>query len=156
MTKRLSENAMQRLQDIANTRGGQSDFVKKAKIRPETFRAILSKGHAKDEVVQKVIKAFGPVASPVIVQTIVCTGYGITPEKFLSGNEMMVREARHIGVMMMRSECGMSRPQIREFFGFDDETAVTKIITRMEERLSVETELQDRVNRIRIKIQAAA
>lgn len=155
MTQRLSENAMNKLREIVERRGVDA-FRKRAGIRPETFRSLLTKGHAKAEVVQKVVGALEITASAEVVQTIVCTSYGISAHRLVNGVDVTTREARQVAMMFMKSMSRMSRTAIQAHFGYEDETTVTKGLQSLESRMSVETPLRELVSRIKIKIQEAA
>lgn len=154
--QQLPEEHRKRLKMIRDKNDVMRFCKEDAGINYRTFCHLEDGGKSDQVIVHRVISGLQPTASAEVVQTIVCTSYGISAHRLVNGVDVTTREARQVAMMFMKSMSRMSRTAIQAHFGYEDETTVTKGLQSLESRMSVETPLRELVSRIKIKIQEAA
>lgn len=159
--KEFSKTTLKELRRIKRLRG-VSAFCTRSGVNPKTFKEMVKNGSARADVVEKVEKTIleletTKVPTKETIETIVCTGYGITPEALRrQTRETGPNEARQVACMLMVEEGKLGKKAIAKHFEYADHTSVAWVIKTLRGRLEVETDLQERVRRIRQKVKAAA
>src|SRR5687767_12491040 len=97
----ISQERRLQLRKIKRLRG-ITGFCKKAQINYRTFDRLIKEGNAKADIVDRVQAALdttiqSKTATPEVVRTMVCTGYGITQEALQNVTRYpMLAEARQV------------------------------------------------------------
>lgn len=139
--KQLSSQALSELRRIDKLHGAQAPFLHKAGISRLTFKRLVREGYAWSAVIDRVEaalkesgKAPKKVITPEMVETMVCTGFGITPENLLRpGRNPLFSEAKQIACMLLNEKAGLSKAAIARRFEYADHTGVTCAIRTLKD-----------------------
>ncbi|NIU88139.1 MAG: hypothetical protein GWN56_12985 [Nitrosopumilaceae archaeon] len=92
-------------------------------------------------------------ANPELVVNMVGIEYKKTPKDIVTTGERK-NEARNVAIYIIRKHCELSNREIAEMFGGLKESAISKVVKRMEQKLRINKELERRINKLVSNVKA--